>query len=1089
MKKTNIFLVVSLFLSMTSVWAQEADSTDPELNLPNYTPTSPNAAALGIYGGIPVGHYTGVPDISIPLYEINLDGKTIPISLSYHASGIKVGQEASTVGLGWVLNAGGAITDNIRGGFDFKRAGNQGYFFDTGFPANPLPQDPHHLLISYRGEELNTTYGRYYEGTFDSQPDLFQFNFASFSGTMFFEKQRNNSTIAKPIIQKETQYLDVSYNTSTGDWTIVDGDGYKYQFKTYEATTYYSTTTTNYDTNLLNNNDRNGFRRGDYDVKTAWYLDKIISPRGNTVVFNYEKDTIYTPIFAREDVNYQIQFENWGGGAVFDPYYSHYTYSYSVCEQAIPTSIEFPEGHISLGYGDRLDLESSTPNTRARKLEHIQVTNKNNESIRTVEFEHGYIGGASNALSSRLMLHKVFIDGKEYKFQYNNGGLPNKNSYQTDYWGYATNAALPGDGRNFKLSPPTTFQGVFIDGLERKPNSYRSKAAVLESIEYPTGGKSVFNYELNTFQNSFYSEETRENIMNFGYITYDVDEIIPVSDEFTLASAKNAYFSVKIMNYSPRNLNTIDLILEKKQEGSSYFDSIKRFHLAEQNEDRGTLALAAGTYRIRVVNENPLGRELDIDWKLYCSTMKGLDHGAGLRIKSILDYSDSNNYTGKEYTYGNSLLMGYPVYHTDFIVYRNIDNTNPGRSWATYVNGSTDSYYPFNMSAAGHHVGYSEVTERALNPVRNEGYVVYQFRNTLNNHEEHEAFTYIRGYPIDPCLDNGLPTYVTSYNGSGQAVKRTAFIYEKDREYSIDGFTTSRLPFYDQVPYAEQTTFYIKYYQLHGERWLLKTQTDTEYFPTGNVEQQTVYTYNDKTQLTSRATTDSKGNTVTWKTLYPADISGGVYPQMTALNMINYPIEQTKWIDGKLASASLMTYSNANAAQIYLPDQVYKLENTDLLSSFTPFNGTTKDANYRDPNVKVLLYDSHGNIREMEDRAGIKTVYLWGYNYQHPVAIIQNASYETVRSVISESTINDIALNSSPDEPTLRGQLAPLHTHASLQNAQVTTYTYKPLIGVSSIKDPSQRLTYYQYDAQGRLMSVKDDQQNLVEGYEYHYKQ
>jgi hypothetical protein len=37
---------------------------------PKVVPPSPNAAALGKYGGIPVSAYTGVPDISISLYQI-----------------------------------------------------------------------------------------------------------------------------------------------------------------------------------------------------------------------------------------------------------------------------------------------------------------------------------------------------------------------------------------------------------------------------------------------------------------------------------------------------------------------------------------------------------------------------------------------------------------------------------------------------------------------------------------------------------------------------------------------------------------------------------------------------------------------------------------------------------------------------------------------------------------------------------------------------------------------------------------------------------------------------------------------------------
>ena len=76
---------------------------------------SPTAAELGKYGDIPVSLYTGVPKIEVPVYTVETPKLSLPISLSYHASGIRVGQEASVVGLGWSLNAGGVITeDTIR---------------------------------------------------------------------------------------------------------------------------------------------------------------------------------------------------------------------------------------------------------------------------------------------------------------------------------------------------------------------------------------------------------------------------------------------------------------------------------------------------------------------------------------------------------------------------------------------------------------------------------------------------------------------------------------------------------------------------------------------------------------------------------------------------------------------------------------------------------------------------------------------------------------------------------------------------------------------------------------------------------------
>ena len=75
---------------------------------------SPQAAAYARYGEYPVDYSTGVPKIEIPLYTLDTGDYQLPISLSYHASGIKVTDVSTPVGLGWVLNAGGVISRTCR---------------------------------------------------------------------------------------------------------------------------------------------------------------------------------------------------------------------------------------------------------------------------------------------------------------------------------------------------------------------------------------------------------------------------------------------------------------------------------------------------------------------------------------------------------------------------------------------------------------------------------------------------------------------------------------------------------------------------------------------------------------------------------------------------------------------------------------------------------------------------------------------------------------------------------------------------------------------------------------------------------------
>ena len=63
----------------------------------------------------PVNYSTGLPEIKIQLYEVKNGDVTLPIYLTYHASGIKLSDVAGWTGLGWNLVAEPMITRTIRG--------------------------------------------------------------------------------------------------------------------------------------------------------------------------------------------------------------------------------------------------------------------------------------------------------------------------------------------------------------------------------------------------------------------------------------------------------------------------------------------------------------------------------------------------------------------------------------------------------------------------------------------------------------------------------------------------------------------------------------------------------------------------------------------------------------------------------------------------------------------------------------------------------------------------------------------------------------------------------------------------------------
>jgi len=84
-------------------------------DLPDIVPLSPNAASIAKYGEVPVGYFTGVPNIGIPIYTVSSGELSLPLSLSYHAGGHKVETTASWTGLGWSLGSIPSISRTVRG--------------------------------------------------------------------------------------------------------------------------------------------------------------------------------------------------------------------------------------------------------------------------------------------------------------------------------------------------------------------------------------------------------------------------------------------------------------------------------------------------------------------------------------------------------------------------------------------------------------------------------------------------------------------------------------------------------------------------------------------------------------------------------------------------------------------------------------------------------------------------------------------------------------------------------------------------------------------------------------------------------------
>jgi hypothetical protein len=161
--------------------------------------------------------YNGLIDITIPLYEIRAGDLVLPISISYHASGLRTSETSGKISLGWTLNAEPSVSRKING-----KADERAYLSSDEFPTyKPLSNDDPYLF--YKGAM---------EDRYDLEPDAFYYKLANKSGRFFYKKHipaENNPN--NEIITVPYDPIKISGDPSPfSSYTITDDNGVQYSF-------------------------------------------------------------------------------------------------------------------------------------------------------------------------------------------------------------------------------------------------------------------------------------------------------------------------------------------------------------------------------------------------------------------------------------------------------------------------------------------------------------------------------------------------------------------------------------------------------------------------------------------------------------------------------------------------------------------------------------------------------------------------------------------------------------------------------------------------------------------------------------------
>ena len=267
----------------------------------------------------------------------------------------------------------------------------------------------------------------------------------------------------------------------------------------------------------------------------------------------------------------------------------------------------------------------------------------------------------------------------------------------------------------------------------------------------------------------------------------------------------------------------------------------------------------------------------------------------------------------------------------------------------------------------------------------------------------------------------------------------------------------------------------------------LISSTSKQFFDQDSITMMKDYYYEGSwhKRLTKTVTTNSNSEMLITKAFYPQDIPNE--PFMTNL------ISENRLAIPTITESYINKNEDPSTPDVLLNKQttVYSDLNNDNNLVLPIKVITQKDLTSQQEQVLYEQYDEKGNLLQYKKPDGMTVSFIWGYNDQYPVAKIENATYSQVLSQVANlqtlsNADDDRTIGVAGNEGLLRSALTTLRN--SLSDSQVTTYTYDPLIGVTSITDPSGYTSYYVYDDFNRLQYIKDKDGVVLKSYKYHYQ-
>ena len=1047
----RITLILFLFLETSLSQGQQL----PKVEFP-----SPSAMQIQKYGDYTVGNFTGVPDISIPIYTVKNGDIEFPITLRYHASGIKPTDHNGIVGVGWSLNTG-LINRTVFNKPDESKV----WPTTTPFPSVDFLDNYSSTHPNYPGW-FQADKAMYLEDILqfkETDPDVFSISCLDKSGKFIF---RNGNPDSIMFLDYKPYKVKV-YKTASGidSIALTDEFGRRYMFSARESSSTVSNGLTWKLTSIRSPIDTLNKLRISYILGGDEQYDRVVDTY--TEDDSPNEPGVYRDCWGVVPMEDFFEFLN-------EPTYAREVSVNNIYQTHVPQTIYFSSGRVEFSY----DVIHHT-------LTSIKIFNLQNQPLRTFTFEYKIPDTEGGTYCKRVFLKKISFKDSDsvevFKYEMNylneDDRLTRNQYFHTDYWGYYNDGPY-GDN----MIPPFSIIGYELntnyvrnigDG-NRISNEQTMKYYTLKEIKHPTGGKTAFDFEANRYNGTGIMNYTSNivgglrirSITNFdstggieqkkeykygissGDEGYGLMDILPSAEHFSYSETIQLVNCESGNEYCRRIQATSDPLVDLAPHGSPVIYPIVSEISTDGNE--ATPKSFKTVYQYDYVpesyefltgnlsNGNPRFTTHEGLYKLYKKYQSANYDG---KLISEINYDSVGNVLeGKTYNYEEVFLDTIQGFHLEVV-----GSFMPDPCCTAFPAPPSPERESFHNGMSPWHYGdiFFQSSHKRLQSI-----VKYIRGNDSSSFLEQETRYY---------YSNSIPSLLVKQT-EGRSDGDTSIQLFK---YPVDFKST---PIYAEMADNRNMLFYV-------------------------VEEK-LYLNDTSKHLKSQRTTYSQFN------------GAVIMPQIVEEKTANDPYLIKTRFHRYDQQANLLEFSKENDVRI---GYIWGYNNTLPIAEFVNAPGDVfahTSFEYGSNGGWTITDTSryYSSVRSGEranlfapgasiSKSGLPTgtSYILSY-WSKNGSLVVNGNIGSSGLVVNGWTFWTHVLSNTTTSVNVSGN-GKIIDDLSLYpvGAQFKSYTYKPLYGLSSATDICGKIVYYEYDTFGRLFLVRDENKNVLQRICYNY--